>query len=86
MADLFALIPLADDIAAAGVTYERVKAVLTPYAKKVSVAAGPSSGSINLTPPLDCVAIFMPELKPLIPDIVNAFDTIEKVQAALSGG
>jgi len=86
MADLFALIPLANDIAAAGATYQKVKAVLTPYATKVSAAAGPGSAAINLVPPLECLAVFVPELKPLIPDIVKAFGTIEKVEAAISAG
>lgn len=81
MADLFALAELVPEFEQAAATYKKLAAVIAPYAQKLSGASG--GRPVNVAAVLKCVAVFVPELNPIVPDIVQALGTLEKVHAIL---
>jgi hypothetical protein len=81
MADLFALAELIPEFEQAAATYKKLPAVLAPYAQKLSGASG--GQPIDVAAILKCLAVFVPDLNPIIPDIVQAIGTLEKVRAIL---
>jgi hypothetical protein len=81
MADLFALAELVPEFEQAATTYKKLAAVIAPYTKKLSSVSG--GQPVEIAAVLKCAAVFVPELNPIIPDIVQAIGTLEKVRAIL---
>lgn len=81
MADLFALAELIPEVEQAAATYKKLAAVIAPYAQKLSGASG--GKPVDAAVVLKCVAVFVPDLNPVIPDTVQAIGTLEKVRAIL---
>lgn len=81
MADLFALAELVPEFEQAATTYKRLAAIIAPYAQKLCGAAG--GRPVDIAAVLKCAAVFVPQLDAIIPDIVQAIGTLEKVRAIL---
>lgn len=82
--NLIALAELEPQFVRAVETYKKVKAVAVAEAAKVHVLLPPKpQQQADIKTILQIVALFVPDLKPLIPEIVSAVDTIEKAGALL---
>ena len=81
MADLFALAELVPEFEQAAATFKKLAGIVAPYAQKISGASG--GRPVDIVAILKCAAVFVPELTPIIPGIVQAIGTLEKVQAIL---
>jgi hypothetical protein len=81
MADLFALAGLIPEFEQAATTYKKLAAVIAPYAQKLSGASG--GQPVDIAAILRCAAVFVPDLNPIIPGIVQAIGTLEKARAIL---
>jgi hypothetical protein len=83
------IIALAEEIPAVTValkTLDDVERVLVPYRAKIEAALGPSAGNQAPASLLAVAVIFVPELKPLIPAILHALATADKVKEILQAG
>jgi hypothetical protein len=81
--NFIALAELAPNFKRALATYRKLRAIAASYAAKVHIiiAAGPQKPvdiAAILTKALSIGAIWVPEIKPLIPDIVDIFTTAER--------
>jgi len=82
MADIIALAEMIPEFEQAAATYKKLEAVIAPYVEKLSGASGGQPADVAAV--LKCVAVFVPELTPLIADVMQAIGTLEKVQTILA--
>jgi len=81
MADLFALAELIPEFEQAAATYKKLAAIIAPYAHKLSGASG--GRPVDPAAILKCIAVFVPELDPIIPEVTRAIGMLEKARAIL---
>ena len=81
MADIFALAELIPEFERAAATYKKLEAIVAPYAQKLAGASG--GQPVDAAAILKWVAVFVPELNPIIPEIVQAAGTLQKVWTIL---
>jgi len=78
MPDIIGLAGMIPEFERAVATFEKIKAICWAYGAKIDAALPQGPHQANLGAVFAALAVFVPELKPLIPDILDAVATIEK--------
>lgn len=85
MPDIIGLAGMIPDFERAIATYDKVKAVVNIYVGRLHAVLPPRPQTpADITTALAALAVFVPELKPLVPQIADAIATIEKAAAMLA--